>query len=440
MKKLALFLAAMLLLSFASFSANAEVTEIRFANWDGGDTLKAYQEITDAFNALHEDIHVTILSIPEGYNTKVSAMVASGDIPEFCMFDADILYPMAEAGHIANMKDLMAGDPSYSDADLIDNLKVWYGDDNMIGYAAGPQDICMFYNPALFDAAGVEYPPANYADAWDWDTLLDRAKTLTIDANGNNAHSADFDPENIKSYGISFGRSWQGWMPFVLSNGGNFLTADGSRLGMDQPEAAEAVQRMADLINVYHVAPTPAATDNMGTTEALAANKVAMVIDGQWMNCTLMAEEIDYDVAALPKMGEQARTMVTYGTLCVMNTEKKDAAWEFFKYISACGSPYPLERDGLWLPSTKSGLSEDYIQKIMTENHPEHFYEAICKPILDGSAAPMVTSDVKNFTKIYNIFNPALDDVWFGKTDYMSAIAPVLDAANAEVDGWYYTK
>lgn len=75
----------------------------------------------------------------------------------------------------------------------------------------------------------------------------------------------------------------------------------------------------------------------------------------------------------------------------------------------------------------------------MTENHPEHFYEAICKPILDGSAAPMVTSDVKNFTKIYNIFNPALDDVWFGKTDYMSAIAPVLDAANAEVDGWYYT-
>ena len=291
----------MLLLSFASFSSNAEVTEIRFANWDGGDTLKAYQEIADAFNALHEDIHVTILSIPEGYNTKVSAMVASGDIPEFCMFDADILYPMAEAGHIANMKDLMAGDSNYSDADLIDNLKVWYGDDNMIGYVAGPQDICMFYNPALFDAAGVEYPPADYADAWDWDTLLDRAKTLTIDANGNNAHSADF----------------------VLSNGGNFLTADGTRLGMDQPEAAEAVQRMADLINVYHVAPTPAATDNMGTTEALAANKVVMVIDGQWMNCTLMAEEIDYDVAALPKMGEQARTMVTYGTLCVMNTEKR---------------------------------------------------------------------------------------------------------------------
>lgn len=438
MKRLAMLLVLILAVGCTTALADERI-EIRFSNWDGGDTLVAYNEIADAYNASQDKYKVTILNIPEEYSTKVSAMVAAGDTPEFAMLDAnEILYPLAESGHIVNMLDLITADPEYNSDEMLDTLKAWYGNDFMVGYAAGAQDVITFYNPYLFDKYEVEYPPANWAEAWDWDTFLDNAKTLTVDANGNNAHSPDFDPENISTYGVSFSRWWAVWMPFVKSNGGDFLNAEGTQFAMNSPEAAEAMQRLSDLINVHHVAPTPAATDQMGTSEALAANKVAMVFDGQWTNCTLMADEIEYDVAALPRMGDQAKTVVTYGVLCVMNTPEQEGAWDFFKFISATGAASPLERDGLWLSTTKTGFGQEYFASIATDVHPASFYDAVCVPMLDGTADPMPTTHVRNFKQIYDIFNPALDNMWFGNTSYEEAIASVYDACNALVAGWNY--
>lgn len=419
---------------------SSERIQIRFANWDGGDALKAYQDICDAFNASQDEIEVSILNIPEEYSTKITTMAAAGDVPEFCMLDAgDILYPLAEEGYIKNMKELIENDPEYDDSEMVDTLKAWYGDDFMVGYGAGAENICLFYNPSLFEEYGVETPPADYADAWDWDTFVENAQKLTIDENGNNALSPDFDPERIDTYGVSANITWQTWMPLVLSNGGNYLNEDGSAFGMNSPESSEAMQRLADLINVYHVMPKPSANETLkNTSSALATGKVAMVIDGQWSNNTLMADGLDYDVAALPKMDEKPATIVTYGVLCVMDTPKADAAWEFFKFISQTGAAEPLEKSGLWLPTTKTGLSEDYMNTIMTEAHPEHYYEAIVKPMLDGTAQPMTTTAVKNFPQINDLFNPVLDTVWNGDSSYEDAVNSVYDDCNKFVEGWNF--
>ncbi|MDO4293809.1 MAG: sugar ABC transporter substrate-binding protein [Eubacteriales bacterium] len=414
--------------------------QIRFANWDGGDALKAYQEICDSFNASQDKIEVTILNIPEEYSTKITTMAAAGDIPEFCMLDAnEILFPLAEQGYIKNMKELIENDPGYDESDMVDTLKAWNGEDFMVGYGAGAQNICMFYNPELFEKYGVDMPPATYADAWDWETFVENAQKLTIDKNGNNALSAEFDPENIDTYGVSANFWWAAWMPFVISADGNYLTEDGSSFGMNSPEAVNAMQKLSDLINVYHVMPKPSASESLkNTSSALATGKVAMVIDGQWTNNTLMADSLKYDVAALPKIGEKAATIVTYGVLCVMDTSKADAAWEFFKYISKCGAAEPLEKSGLWLPTTKTGFSEDYMKSVMTPQHPEHYYDAIVKPMLDGTAQPMTSAAVKNFAKINDLFNPVLDKVWNGDSNYEDAVNSVYEDCNKFVEGWNY--
>ena len=420
--------------------ASDEKVQIRFANWDGGDTLTAYNQIADAYNASQDKVEVSILNIPDEYATKITAMAASNDIPEFCMLDAaDVLYPLANEGYICNMLDLIAEDEEYDESEMLDTLKAWNGKDFLVGYAAGPQNVCMFYSPSLFAKYGVEEPPASYDNAWDWDTFVNVAQQLTVDKNGNNALSENFDPNNIDTYGISISQWWATWMPFVLSNGGNYLNEDGTEFAMDSPEASEAMQKMADLINVYHVMPTPTASETMpGTSEALATGKVAMVIDGQWTNNTLMADGLEYNVAALPAMGEKPQTVVTYGVLCVMNTDKSDAAWDFFKYISATGAALPLEQSGLWLPSTKTGLTEEYMQKMLTDKHPSNYYDAIVKPMLDGTAQPMPSAAVVNFSEINNLFNPVLDLVWTGEQTYDEAVASVVDACNEKVDGWNF--
>jgi len=69
----------------------------------------------------------------------------------------------------------------------------------------------VLYNKDLFDEAGLPYPPTRHGEPyvdengverdWNIDTLTELAKKLTVDANGNDATSPDFDPENIVQFG-----------------------------------------------------------------------------------------------------------------------------------------------------------------------------------------------------------------------------------------------
>ena len=72
----------------------------------------------------------------------------------------------------------------------------------------------MFYNKALFDEAGLNYPPGAYGEKyvmpdgsevdWSWDTVAEVAKLLTVDVNGKNATEADFDKTQIVQYGFTW--------------------------------------------------------------------------------------------------------------------------------------------------------------------------------------------------------------------------------------------
>jgi len=417
--------------------SSGDTVEIRFTNWDGGATLEAYEEAINNFMKEHPNIKVTNLNIPSEYDTKITAMIAANDTPEIAILESDsLLYPLAEEGKLVNILELIENDPEYDGSDLIDNLKYMRDPDFMAGYGIGPQNICLFYNPALFEKYGVEEPPAKYEDAWDWDTFVENAKKLTIDKNGRNALDPDFDPENIETYGLTIGKWWAMYMPFVLSAGGDYLNEDGTAIGMNSPEAIDAMQKIADLIWVHHVSPTPTASETMpGLSEGIATNKIAMCVNGQWSNNTLMDDGVEYNVAALPKIGDKAKTLITAGCLSIPDTPKKEAAWEFYKYMLSPGTLSPLEKSGAWLPSVKSGYTEEYLKSIITDKHPANYYETVCLPMLDGTAEPPTTSWVVNFNKMNNILSPALDPVWAGESSYADAVNSVLDQLNAEVNG-----
>ena len=80
-------------------------------------------------------------------------------------------------------------------------------EEGLVGIPFAVYPSYIFYNRDLFDEAGLEYPPhewgANYADGEPWDIakMEELALQLTVDANGNDANSPDFDPENIVQFG-----------------------------------------------------------------------------------------------------------------------------------------------------------------------------------------------------------------------------------------------
>lgn len=420
--------------------SQGEVTEIRFTEWDGGDTLAVYEKMAEKFNAEHPDIHVTIMNIPDEYDTKITTMIAGNDTPEICMMNSDtLLFPLAEQGAILNLQEYIDKDSDFDQECIGEQFKYMLDSEYMAGYGIGSENICMFYNPALFEKYGVEEPPASYENAWDWDTFVHVAQQLTIDKSGRNALDPAFDPSNIDVYGVNIAKWWAGYMPFMYSQDVGYLTEDGTTIGYATEEGKDVLQKLADLIYVYHVAPTPTASETMpGLSEAIATNKVAMSFDGQWSNATLMADGVDYNVAALPKMGSKAKTVATYGAVALMNTEKADAAFEFVKYllteVGACGD---LFESGLWLPTNMKEYNDEYIQQFITEKHPANYYETIVKPMLDGTAEAPITAHVKNFNKINDIITPALDDLWAGEKTAAEAITSIEAEANAQVQGFY---
>ena len=90
--------------------------------------------------------------------------------------------------------------------ELVDFFKL--GENNAtIGVPFAVYPSFLYYNKDLFDEAGLAYPPTKVGDKydgkdWDMDTLRELAMKLTVDANGNDATSADFDPTNVVQWGF----------------------------------------------------------------------------------------------------------------------------------------------------------------------------------------------------------------------------------------------
>ncbi len=125
-----------------SAADSGEVVEIRFTEWDGGDTLAVYEEVAENFNASHPGIHVTVMNIPDEYDTKITAMIAGNDTPEVCMLNSDtLLFPLAEEGIVANLQEYIDKDAEFDKECVGDQFKYMLSADYMAGYGIGSENI-----------------------------------------------------------------------------------------------------------------------------------------------------------------------------------------------------------------------------------------------------------------------------------------------------------
>ena len=126
----------------ASTTENGERIEIRFTEWDGGDTLAVYEQIAENFNNSQDEIHVTVMNIPDEYDTKITSMIAGNDVPEICCLNADtLMYQYAEQGIVLNLLDFIKNDPEFDESNLMDQFKFMMTDDYMAGYGIGSENI-----------------------------------------------------------------------------------------------------------------------------------------------------------------------------------------------------------------------------------------------------------------------------------------------------------
>ncbi len=378
-------------------------------------------------------IEVEGMIIPSEYETKLTTMIAANDAPDTGYLGPPTAYKWYDDGKLANIKELFLTDTKTKEEDYIDGVIVRKGD-AIVGLMNNLESYALFYNKDAFAEAGLDAPPTKPEDAWTWEQFVEVAKKLTIDANGNNALSPDFDKDNIAQYGF-YMDFWSG--PFealFLRNNTQYFPNQGNVTGINTPAFNEVLQKAADLINVHHVMPSPTTAKSMpAPAVSLQSRRYAIVLDGQWVcNDFAPSEGLNYGIGVIPKM--TSTTAVYSGALGVLfsASKHKQEAWDLLKHITNPESSLELFRDGLWMPNLKAYYTDD--DKIsmwasLSRARVEGYRDVLVDPIVNDS---QVTSEVyvKNFNDINDILFPALDQVWVGKKtvdEVMAEIMPKLE-------------
>jgi len=175
--------------------------------------LDAQEAVVENFNESQDEIELVLEIIAnEQASDVLKTQIAAGNGP-------DIIGPVGIAGRaaftdalqdIADLIEVKDYDLSDFDPALVDFYKLEGVGQIGLPFAIFPS--FMFVNTDLFDEAGLPYPPqeygAPYIDVdgneleWNMDTMREVALLLTVDAEGNDATSGDFDPENIVQFGF----------------------------------------------------------------------------------------------------------------------------------------------------------------------------------------------------------------------------------------------
>lgn len=416
-----------------------EPAELRFTFWGSPQEKTAIESMVAAFNDSHPCIRVEPQHIPSSaYTEKISTMVAGGNPPDIAYLDAFIALPWAEEGVLLDLTEYFRNDPEASQR--LEASYYYYGDDQILGTNTAGETMALYYRKDLFDEAGLPYPPSNPDEAWTWEEFVEVAKKLTKDRNGNDATSPDFDSENIATYGVAFPQWWAGWLPFIYSNGGRFASEDGSELLLNQPEAVEVLQKMQDLIYVHHVAPTPAQTSAMPSTDIMMqTGSVAMDINGHWKVLDYSKLPIDWGVGVLPKFNDPATVLFGAPTVIFADTEYPDAAFEFYKFHNN-PARVDLFQKGLWMPLQKEYYTDPAMTAKWLEGeegvYPEGAEGAFVDLTLNHTPQQPPTYWLRNLAQINTeAVTPAMDLLWSGELSAQEAMDQAVKNAAPLMQG-----
>lgn len=424
--------------------AKQSMTTLKFTYWGSPVEKKAVEDCLKLFQAKYPHISVNAMYIPNAdYVTKLTAMIAGNDTPDIGYLNPSQALPWAEEGKLSNINDFLDKDPELKKDDFLDNIWYNWAPGKSLGTNTACEAMALIYNEDIFKAANVELPPSRSEEAWGWEKFVETARTLTLDRNGKNALDPAFDDKNIKQYGVQFPTNWQAYMPLVHSNGGDYINSDGTKLTLSSPEAVEAIQKLSDLINKYHVSPSPVQQRSMpAPAVGLQSKQVAMAMVGQWNLLDLKDAKFNFGLGVLPKLKKSVTLVLGSPTVIFSATKHPNEAWLLYKWLANPESSIDLMRGGLWMPLLKSWYSKPELIAKWAENNPSHpasYKDAVMRQTLEnGISGPYYY--VKGFGEIDAIIAPALEQVWLGTKTAAQALQEIEPKAQLKLKGRYNNK
>jgi multiple sugar transport system substrate-binding protein len=388
----------------AAAAESGDVT-LNVTGWSSSPAEDALvQQGFDNFTKKYPKIHVKWSPIPDAYDTKMRANVASGNV-------ADVFYlqpPMAQeyipSGKLLNLSPYMARD-NVAASTYYDSLLQPFdcADGTVYGIPKDWNTLGLVYNKTMLQAAGLSDP-----STWSWSDLQNAAQKMTQGA--------------VKGIALPPDASRMG--AFLVASGGQMLSSDGKSAAFNNSVGVDA----ATYYTSFEKNKTGAMPKDLGAGwdgEAFGKQQVAMTIEGGWL-IPFMAKtypSVQYGIVPLPKSasGQRGNLIFTNAWAAYSKTQHPDAAWKLIQYMTGQEYQTQVLHAGFALPTIQSLASDSYFS-----DHPD------VKALADGAAYGKADFYGPADSQIHSELANALEAVMLNKSDVKAA----LDTAAQNVNTW----
>ncbi len=409
-------------------SGAAEAATVRVMLWGNDADISSIKAAAEGFSSAHPEVTVEWETGDCGVDyAACKTLVAGGNVPDVFVMGSWNYFEAALDGVTTDLTDRLAASETSEDdftSTIISALKSPDGG-ALYGLPMGYNVQSLFYNKAMFDAAGLEYPPAD--GSYTYDDLRDWSAKLTLDSSGRNAQSPDFDADNIEQYGyFNFAAApiEPGYAPVLAAFGGGILGGEARNVcTADSQGTIDGFQWLQDLMWQDHSAITPQLQQEEPGYARWVRGQVAMqqgsheqVIAVQQQN-----PELDYDIAALPA-GSAGNATLAQIHVWVMSEAStvKDAAWEFLHYMATDGSGNQM---GLIPAFQDVALGPDFAQ---AEGEPAGLVQAQIEPAeWDLTFTNVDPSVVWSGVASQDGIGPALEDIIMNRATASEALSGI---------------
>jgi ABC-type glycerol-3-phosphate transport system substrate-binding protein len=314
-----------------------EGTHISFWNGLTGSDGVTLNEMLVQFAGENPDISVTVEII--AWNTlyqKLQTAFIAGEEPDVFLLHSSEIPMFGQFGVLRDMGDQFTSGGGWLPDDDISGptMAGLFWDGVIYGIPLDNHGRGLWINTDMFEAAGISTDPATAPTTYEgWVELFQK---LTLDANGNNALSPDFDPQNVVQWGYVVGE-WPrvNFIGALAQEGGSLLSEDGKTVTVNSEAGITALQKTVDLVYKYHVSPPEAGFD---TWQGFGAGQVAVLPTGTWYrNQSLL--QTDINSMAWPNWQSGPQPATWFGTHTFMlpvgaEGKELDAALRLIQWVS----------------------------------------------------------------------------------------------------------
>jgi len=308
--------------------------------WAMGNEGTKLTVLADAFMAENPDVKVNVTPVDWGQAvTKLQTAIGGKQTPDVSQMGTDMMGQFAQTGALeavpANIDPSQFFESAWNTG-VVDSVAYgvpWYVETR-----------ALYWRKDLAEKAGLTAAPTNWAE------LTAAAKALK-------------DKGGAK-WGISLGtKNWQELMPFVWSNGGDVMAADGSSFAFDTPEFTDALTAYDSF---FEDGLTPKSVpEGFDITPAFVSGTHPMFVSGPW-HLSLIDEAggadfaNKWEVAPLPGKDKAPGTSFIGGSNLVVfkDSPNKDAAWAFVQFLSRPDIQAKWYETVTDMPAVKAGWDE----------------------------------------------------------------------------------